>query len=60
MFKGTMTTMLSESLVKVMIGAGKPSAVQLSGTVSLSFTVMLPEMPVMLGGSVSGLKEQND
>ena len=55
-----MTTLLSESLFQVMLGSGKPSAVQLSVTVPVSFTVMLPEMPVMLGGSVKGFKEQNE
>ena len=60
MFKGMVTTLLSERLVQAMIGAGKPSAVQWSVTVSVSFTVMLPEMPVMFGGSVNQLKEQDD
>ena len=59
MLKGKVTTLLSESLVQVMFGSGKPSAVQLSVTVSVSLTVMLPEM-LMLGGSVSQLKEQNE
>ena len=53
-----LTTLLSESLVQVMFGAGKPSAVQSSVTLSESFTVMLPEVSVMLGGSVGGFKEQ--
>ena len=50
MFKGMVTTLLSESLVQVMIGAGKPSAVQSSVTISVSFTVMFPGM-LMLGGA---------
>ena len=53
-------TLLSESLVQVIFGAGNPSAVHWSVTVSVSLTVMLPEMPLMLGGSVRGLKEQNE
>ena len=60
MLKITETLLLSESLVQLMIGSGKPSAVQLSVTVSVSFTVMLLEMPVMLGGSVRELKEENE
>ena len=56
MLKASGTT--SESLVQVMFGAGKPSAVQLSVTLSVSLAVMLPEVSVMLGGSVGGLKDQ--
>ena len=59
MLKITGTLLLSESLVQVIFGAGNPSAVQLSVIESVSFTVMLPEM-LMLGGSVSVLKEQNE
>ena len=46
-----MTTLLSETLVQVIVGAGLPSAVQLSVTSSLLFTVWLPVMEVISGGS---------
>ena len=59
MLKVTGTVLSSESLVQVITGAGKPSAVQLSVTVSLPFTVMFPGM-LMLGGSVKELREQNE
>ena len=52
MFKGKVTTLLSETLVQVMLGVGLPSAVQLSLTSSPSFNVWLPEMSVILGGSI--------
>ena len=59
MLKVTGTLPLSESLVQIMFGFGKPSSAQLSVTVSVSFTVMLPEM-LVLGGSVRGFKEKNE
>ena len=59
MLKVTGITLLSESLVQVMTGAGKPSALQLSVTANASFTVMFPGM-LMLGGSVKELNEQNE
>ena len=59
MLKITGTLLVPKRLVQVMFGAGKPSAVQLRVTVSVSFTVMFPGM-LMVGGSVRGLKEQNE
>ena len=51
MFNNEGTGLLSGTFVHMMLGGGLPSAVQMNGTTSVSFTILLSEMYMMLGGS---------
>ena len=56
MVKGKDTGLLSETLVQVILGVGLPSAIHISVTVSLSFTVIFLEMLVTIGASKEEIK----
>lgn len=58
MVSGKVTGLLSETRVHAMLGAGLPVALQTGVTWSVWFTVKLPEIYVISGGSVT--KQEND
>ena len=57
MVKEEFTIVLLGSLVKVMLGAGTPVALQIRYAESLSFFVWLPKKPVMFGGTIKSKQQ---
>ena len=56
MFKGIVTTVLSESLVQVIVGFGFPSAEQFKVNSAGAIKVWSPEVTILLGGATKSNK----